>query len=272
MRNIKTISINNAQVANYRTVANVSSSINSIDINQATGDFITTIPSNNSVLIYAQSNNSFINSNNLMSNNQYTMTDLGVFGSLNYPLDARFDSIRGKLWIVDNGNNRIARINYSTLVADFIQNINYPISLVININDGSAFIRSFNKLTNMGNITFYSYSGIVNDYLSFNDIVTYSTGRSYLMTFDFKRNRLWFTREYYSYDTLVDMWDLKNHQISELSIINETNMHIRATSIDIDLDSGNAILSGKTNSGSYLFQLFRDNNAVISTTYLPVGS
>ena len=155
MRNIKTISISNSKVLDNRTNANTPVLLNSIDVNQITGDYAITDTENNSVIIYAQSNNSFINYNNIMAHKKGTINNINPFGKLNYPLDTRFDSLRGKLWIADNRNNRIVRINNFTFVADFIiNNINCPYSIFVNLNNGSVFVKSLN-IDNTKKISIY---------------------------------------------------------------------------------------------------------------------
>jgi len=208
-KKIITISINN-----YNTIArqsNAISSFNSIDLNQVTGDYAICNPSENSVNLYPQSSNSYIAPN--ISGDNKSISSLGTFGSLDAPLDARFDSARGKLWICDSGNDRVIRVDSFSLVTDFmIENIIFPYSLIVNSNDGSIFVRGFKDGAN-GVITNYSYSGVLINEINFIDARLAEMPPPNLMAFDFRRNRLWWAIEPSSHNAIVLMWDLKNSQM-----------------------------------------------------------
>lgn len=264
-KKIITISINN-----YSTIArqaNAISSFNSIDMNQVTGDYAICNPSENSVNLYPQSTNSYITTNIIGDNK--SISSLGTFGDLTAPLDARFDSARGKLWICDSGNDRIIRMDSFSLVTDFmIEDVIFPYSMAVNSNDGSIFIRGFIDGTNAV-IYNYSYSGVLINKIDFIDRRYDEMPPINMMSFDFIRNRLWWAIEPTPYNSIILMWDLKNSQIVQLSINSETGRSLKPLSIDIDINSGNAIFSGLTSEQSYIFQIFRDNCHVVSTTYLP---
>ena len=89
------------------------------------------------------------------------------------------------------------------------------------------------------------------------------------MVFDYRRERLWWSLLLGAYNTAIVQWDINNTIINQLSIRLETGLQILAKTIDVDLDSGNLILAGSSTTQSYLFQIFRDNNTVLSTTFLP---
>jgi DNA-binding beta-propeller fold protein YncE len=74
----------------------------------------------------------------------YAPTELKTFdrvGSLYYPQDAKFDYVRGFIWIADTGNNRVLKVDLNTKkVRITIKSVIYPYALTVDLNTGNIFI------------------------------------------------------------------------------------------------------------------------------------
>lgn len=241
--------------------------INSVSINQITGDFIVTNPVNNQITIYPQSPN--YPQYSLLGEIK-TIKSFSGYGFLNYPLDARFDSARGKIWIADSGNSRALKIDSSNFLVNFsISGLSMIHSIIPNLNNGGVFVKGFTNSTT-GVVYHYSTSGALQflftypDILSGNFIVNEATfPLSSTMAYDHTRNRLWWTAKEYVY-----MADVLNNQIIELDLSDYG--YDLTNGIDIHVESGNAFVTCRNvNLRWYTAQIFRDNNIYISSAYLP---
>ena len=116
--------------------------VRTINLNQTDGNFVSALPLENSIVVYGQSPNS---SNSWFGQSQ-TVTDLGIYGEFSFPLDAKFDYVRRKIWVADTGNNRMIELDYNSNSVDFeITNILYPSALTINQSNGDIFVRGFSS-------------------------------------------------------------------------------------------------------------------------------
>lgn len=241
--------------------------IKSVNINQITGDFVVTIPYENKIIIYPQSPN---NPTSSLLGAIKTISSFSGYGYLNYPMDARFDYSRGKMWIADSGNSRVLKIDSFSLLADFsIGNISLPHSIIPNVNNGGVFIKGFTNSTT-GVIYYYSVSGVLQFLFTYPNAITgnFTASEASLplpstMAFDHTRSRLWWISE-----EIVYMADISNNQVTEfdLSLYN----YLSTIGLDVDVMSGNAFICCLSDSGrSYIVQIFRDNNVLISSAFLP---
>ena len=276
MNGLKSVNTNFGEVIQARTVSTQEDFISSVNVNQLTGDFVTSKPFSNDgcIIIYPQSPN---NPTSSLIGAVKTLTNFRGYGFLKSPIDSQFDYTRNKLWISDAGNERVLKIDCNSYAVDFsIANIILPHSVVPNINNGGVFIKAFTTLTN-GVIYYYSTNGILQFYFNYldtfsgsslipslsSDGMSMNTPLPSTMCFDHRRNRLWWTANEYSY-----MFDLSNNQIISYNL--NDNLYTETRGIDIDLDSGNAFITvyGDRNRW-FTIQMFRDNNAILSRSYLP---
>lgn len=249
--------------------------VRSISINQTNGDFIVSKPllNNGTLSIYTQSPNN--PSSSLLGANK-DIIGFGGYGPISMPVDARYDYTRNKIWIADLGNQRIIKVNSDNYLVDFtVNDIAFPYSVVPNVNEGGVFVKSFINITT-GVIYYYSISGVLNATFTFDEafkgtsLVPVFT-RDFInqvplpstMTFDHTRSRLWFTA-----GNFINMIDLNNNQVITL----ETGYN-DSRGIDVDFESGNAfaVMKNLHSIGDrwYIVQVFRDNNKIISTAYVP---
>ena len=115
-----------------------------ININQADGNFVTTFPVENKVVVYGQSPNS---ANSFIGNSR-TIEDLDAYGTFDFPIDAKFDFVNRKIWVADTGNNRLLSISYNNFLVDFeITNVIFPSAIVVNPNNGDIFVRGYSNIT-----------------------------------------------------------------------------------------------------------------------------
>lgn len=240
--------------------------INSISTNQITGDFVVTNPYNNQIVIYPQSPN---NPENTLLGSTKTLNSFSGYGYLSYPMDARFDSSRGKMWIADTGNGRVLRVDSFSFLADFaIANISLPHAIIPEVNMGGVFIKGFSNLTT-GVVYYYSVSGVLQFLFAYSDIVnslsaaTANVPLPSTMAYDHTRSRLWWTA-----GAKVYMIDVYNRQMTTLDL--SLFGYASTKGMDVDVTTGNAFISClESNGRSYVVQLFRDNNIFISSAYLP---
>lgn len=270
---IKTINLNEKESIHNRNVSVNGSHVQSVNIYQTDGSFITTEPFNNRLIWYPQSPN---NVNNTLLGKWKTFDFFSGYGYLSFPLDARFDYVRRILWIADSGNQRILQINIdSGTVTNTINNGYLSHSVILDINNGDVFIKSIkDKMT--GIIEQYSVScKLLNSFefacnygIAFEDIQKTNAFISSIplpssMVFDNSRRRLWWTGDNYVY-----MADTLNKNI----VANNLNAYVMTRGIDIDCLSGNAFVIAArklNNSQWHVVQISKDNNSVISHSYLP---
>jgi len=249
--------------------------VRSISVNQSSGDFIVSLPllNDGTVRVYPQSPN---NPSSSLIGEIKSITGFSGYGVLSLPVDARYDSNRNKIWIADMGNKRVLKVNSGNYLVDFsIDDITLPYSVVPNINNGGVFIKSFISVST-GVIYYYSMSGTLISSFTFDEtfkgvLLTPSLTRSFLdevplpatMVFDHTRSRLWFTA-----GRTINMVDLNNSQVITL-----TTNYTDSRGIDVDVVSGNAFATMKSfhsiSNRWYIVQIFRDNNEILSTAYVP---
>jgi DNA-binding beta-propeller fold protein YncE len=284
MTTLKTIDLSDNLVMSLRDI-NITVSPRSIDINQTNGTYAVVEPYdsaggyNGRVVIYPQSLQSEI----------AVTTELKSFsrvGSLYYPLDARFDYARGKIWIADAGNNRVLKIDLNTQKADLsIGSVVYPYSLASNLNNGGVFVKSYLDTSLEDGIVLYfkadgtelarfvfqrddlessssSSSGDIDSSSSSSGFSFSSFPSPRSMVFDHVRSRLWWVD-----GVKVYMADIGNQQVSSYDL--RSSDITDTISIDVDFESGNSfIVSTDNHTNRVLIQIFRDNNSVLGIAYI----
>jgi hypothetical protein len=263
---IHSVGMTKKEIIEARTVDS-GKTINSVSINQVTGDFIVTNPLNNQITVYPQSPN---NPQYTLLGQTKTIKSFSGYGFLNYPLDARFDCARDKIWVADTGNNRALKINsYNYLVNFSISGLSMPHSIIPNLNNGGVFIKGFTNSTT-GVVYYYSLSGVSQFLFTYPDTLSgnFQVGEAIFplastMAFDHTRSRLWWVAKEYVY-----MADVLNSQIISFDL-SDYNYDL-TSGIDIHVESGNAFVTCRNvNLRWYTVQIFRDNNTYISSAYLP---
>lgn len=245
---------------------NVSSDIHSLSINQVSGDFAVTLAiTDGAVVIHPQSLNHPTTS---LIGGDITLTTFSGFGSLNSPLDAKFDTGHGKLWIADTGNSRVLKVDAYSQLAEFsIPNLNTPYAVCPNSNTGGVFIKDFYSNV-VGIVSSYSTSGVLLSSIKYADDNTLELPSPLPSTivFDNRRNRLWWAALDKAY-----MLDLLNNQVTDLSLSSYNVSNTRG--IDVHLDSGNVFVVVKDTVDNWsLLQIFRDNTVILDQAYLPESS
>jgi len=271
--NIQTINLVSKSVISDRDVDLDGNHVQSVNIYQTDGSFVTTEPFNNKLIWYPQGPNNVANTS---LGEWKTFTTFVGYGNLNMPLDARFDYARRILWIADSGNKRVLKVEInSNTVTDSAENGYFSNSIAININNGMCYVKSI-KDSQTGIIQQYNQSVDLQNSFEFaclypynGDNITNTYGFIYnlplpsSMCFDHSRNRLWWVGE----DTIY-MMDTLNKNIVPYIILSDGFYELK--SIDIDFKSGNAFVIAKRigYNGSYILQMFRDNNFIVSTAYM----
>jgi hypothetical protein len=272
---IQSVDKKSGKIINSRTVV-INEYISSISSNQLTGDFAITKPINDnsgSVVIYPPNPN---NPTSSFIGEIKTLTNFSGYGFLNYPIDSQFDYIRNKIWISDAGNQRVLKVDNGNFLVDFsIANISLPHAVVPNINNGGVFIKGYVNLTT-GVIFYYSSNGILQGTFTYFDTLNGSSlipsiDDPYAINFplpstagfDHRRNRFWWTA-----NDNIYMTDLTNNQIIVYNLSSDNYTLTRG--LDVDLDSGNAFITvyGDKNRW-FVIQMFRDNNKILSRSYIP---
>jgi hypothetical protein len=270
---IKTINLAEQEAIISRDVNLNGTHVQSVNIYQTDGSFVTTEPYNNKVVWYPQNPN---NVENTILGKLQTFNSFAGYGYLYFPLDARFDYARRILWIADSGNKRVLKIDINSGSAiDVAESGFFITSIAVNINDGSLYVKSIKDSTT-GIIQHYNKSADFQESFEFScnydtTVDNISDTYSYVssiplpssMVFDHTRKRLWWVG-----DGMIYMADTINKNIVPYSIA--SNGFGAARSIDIDFASGNTfIIAKKTSNGEWhILQAFRDNNAIVSSAYL----
>lgn len=218
--------------------------VRTVHLNQTDGNFVSSLPIKNSICVYGQSPNS---SNSWFSGNKF-LSNLYDFGSLNFPLDAKFDFVRRKIWVVDTGNNRVLQIDYNTFLVDYeVGDLSIPCAMTINQANGDIFVRGFvNNET--GVIYWMNKSGEIQDSILFPEefplpdfVLTKTTSSSYAlpspstMDFDHVRNRLWWTGSQTSFMADLNTMNVSSFDLAELGLQ-------KATPVEIEHSSGNVLI------------------------------
>ncbi|MFA7219282.1 MAG: hypothetical protein WC119_02100 [Synergistaceae bacterium] len=266
---INSVDIKNEDRIDYRNILLNGKIVRSVNINQTDGYFVTTEPLENGgqIVVYPQSPN-----NPLYSIMVYR--ELGGYGTMSMPMDARFNYIKRTLWIADMGNSKALKINIGNY--QFISSINeivLPHSIIPEINLGGVFIKAFSGI-HTGIVYYYASNGDLVDYCTFScELGASSTDvqltQSFVnllplantMAYDHVRWRLWWTAE-----SNIYMMDVRNRQV----IVNKlSSIYNNTRGLDIDLSSGNAFVVVRDNKNYWrIAQVFRDNNYIIGDAYV----
>ena len=274
---IVSINLDKFSIINNRNKYLVGKNIHTLDIDQTDGSFITTEPLNNlGILTHYPSN-----PNNEDPSNPgealYSTNEISVIKGtlqLNFPLDAKFDWARGLIWICDAGNNRVVCLKKSDYSLLFVVNSIYlPHSISINVNNGNVFIKSFQSTKN-GLITEIDINGKIISQFIFPMIFPYSSldivrDLSWLsnlplstsISFDYTKNKLWWLSGYYVY--MIDVLR-KSSSTYDLSFNDFENSKF----INIDLNSGNAIITASIGNSDYLVQMNKYNDKFLGSGYV----
>lgn len=271
---IKTINLVTKTAMLDRDVNLYGKHVQSVNIYQTDGSFVTTEPFNNKLIWYPQNPNNIANT---ILGEWKVFTSFTGYGSLSIPMDARFDYARRILWIADAGNKRVLKVDINSGTAlDSVTNGYFSNSVVININDGSVYVKSIKNSTT-GIIQHYNQNADLQRTFEFS--CTYSVTeenivqKSYAlisslplpssMVFDHVRRRLWWVGE-----STIYMMDTLNKNIVPYSLL--TNGFSSIISIDVDFESGNTFAIGKKTGYDswFILQIFRDNNQLVSTAYI----
>ena len=252
--------------------------LRTIHVNQTNGDIYCTFPLSGKVSVYGQSpsnpNLPLINISNIHS-----------YGILTSPLDAKFDNANSTLWILDAGKNSVVGLNAALQIKYVVNNINMPVNMIVDKSNGDVMVRHFTSMTG-GRITWLNAQGVVQKFIEYTDAFPLSNfSLSSLnqenmywlpmpsqMSYDNARKRLWWIAQ-----DIVYMADAYNSEIYTLDIrTTESVIDVRA--IDIDMESGNAIVgcTPANNRGYSKYDVMvvinKDNNAVLMTTKVSSAS
>lgn len=288
---VKTIDLNSASVISGRNFS-ISYSVNSLDVDQVNGKILVTKTNDDNglvrgrVILYPQSQQVEINE-------PVVITSLAG-SDLSFPMDAKFDYARRKIWIADTGNNRIMRIDEENRKLEFyIGNMVYPCSIAPNVNNGGAYIRCFSDVhMTVGRVSFVSYYGETLYYFEFDNgaidessstssetasgssdsMGTSSSSSSHdtipqmpsyrSIAYDHVRSRVWWVS-----GATVYMYDERNNQIKTLTIL--SSEYGNAINLDIEHETGNAfIVTGNGVDESYIIQIAKDNSVMLASCYV----
>jgi len=270
---IKTINLVEQEAIIDRDVNLNGEHVQSVNIYQTDGSFVTAEPFNNRIIWYPQNPN---NVENTILGKIQTFDSFAGYGYLYFPLDARFDYARRILWVADSGNMRVLKVDINTGSAiDVAENGYFVTSIAVDINDGSLYVKSIKNSTT-GIIQHYSRLADFQESFEFScnydtTIDNIADTYSYIfsvplpssMVFDHVRKRLWWVG-----NEMIYMADTINRNIVPYSMASDG--FGMARSVDVDFASGNAFIIAKSigNNMWHILQAFRDNNAIVSTTYV----
>jgi len=287
--NIRTIDLSDNLVVIDRDIASVQS-INSIDINQVDGTFCVVEPYdidggyNGRVVIYPQSPVQQVVF-------PVILDTMNRVGSLLYPLDAKFDYLRRKIWIADTGNNRVLKVNLNTNQIDLSidEGIVFPHALAVDFNTGNIFIKGYDVYdANRGAIYYFRSDGVllsiflfnrydlgessssgdessVSDSMSSDSSISFpSFPSSYSIVYDHVRSRAWWVDGIRIY-----MLDMRNKQIQDYDI--RGGNYYEALSVRVEFSTGNAFVVVKNiHNNRFILQMSRDNNILLGSAYIAV--
>lgn len=282
---IKTIDLTDNTAITDRDVSVVNAY--AVDVNQSDGTYAIVEPYgadssyNGRVVIYPQS----------PVPETSAPTELKTFnrvGSLLYPLDAKFDFLRRKIWIADTGNNRVLKVNLNTNQVDLTIDtvIIYPHALAVDLNTGDIFIKGYESSNmNNGAIFYYGKDGTLLSTFLFNrdDMDVSSSSSSFegslsssstsgtvfptmpstkSIIFDHVRSRVWWVD-----GVRIYMMDIRNKQIQTYDISGDG--YTEAFSLSIEFSTGNAfVVASDVDNERFLVQISRDNNILIGSAYI----
>lgn len=271
---IQTLDLLHEEIITKRTVI-PGEYCRSVSINQTDGNFVVTRPLDDSIVIYPQSPNT---ASTKIISSKY-INNLQAFGYLNFPLDAKFDTLRRLIWVADTKNDRIIKIDYNDKSAKSEVIVSYfPHVIVVNENDGGIFVRGYSS-EGVGFIKRLSFDGEVINAIEFPDsfpVVGFelsgSQNEAMLMNlpttvdFDHVRDRLWWISSGKIY-----MASLYN---SEIYVYNLSELHncTHIYGVEVEYETGNVFVGGRpldfegTSNDKYsvLFYIYKDNSFVIS--------
>lgn len=209
--------------------------------------------------------------------------------SILYALDMKIDPVRRNIWILDAGNSRILRCNIDTGEVDrlfSLPNTSTPCSMTIDINSGNTYIRCLNQLTetiymaNDDGITplvetvssvEYDSKWLRPSSKDLSDIITSGEPiplpASDSMKVDPLRGKLWWISK--SSECTVYMMDVNNLVMN--SILLETHLD-SILAINLDRDSGNAIVCGSKGSYGKIVVLDKTVSVIASHQHIDSSS
>jgi len=261
--------------------------ISSYDFDQTSGKFLVVEPYDEDgsqggrVVIYPQSPQLKINEITILKT-------FNRYGSLYYPLDAKFDYVRRRIWIADTGNNRVLKVRIDPGTVSFeITGITYPHALAADLNIGGVLVKGYTgKTMQTGIVAHYKSNGeeLSSFRYDLRDADSSSSSSSFegllssssssgegtvpqmpsvdSLKYDHVRSRGWWVAK-----TKVYMIDEINHQVKTYDLRDDDFYFVY--SLDIELSSGNAfIVAGDNHDERFVVQMFRDNNVVIGTGYI----
>ena len=287
----RTIDLTDNEVITDRDVS-VSLSPYAIDVNQANGTYAVVEPYgddgsyNGRVVIYPQSPVPEVSA-------AIELKTFNRVGSLYYPLDAKFDYLRRKIWIADSGSHRVLKVNLNTNQVDLSidEGMVYPHALAVNFNTGGVFVKGYESYDlNSGSIFYYQKDGTLLSTFSFhrNDTDNSSSSSSNdgtmssssssssssgalplpvlpsskSIVFDHVRSRVWWVDNIRIY-----MADIRNKQVQTYDVRDDS--FTEAINLSIEFSTGNVLVVVKNiHNESFLIQMNRDNNILINTAYI----
>lgn len=272
---IKTIDFGNVESISNRDIYYPFGDINSLDVNQVTGEILITDLFLNRISIYPQSSKSI--------NEQKNFYFFGSAGTLNQPNDAKFDYVRRKIWIADTGNDRILKIspdktNDVEIIIDGL--FEKPFALVADLNSGGCFIRAFLNSrkglviefsSNGRELNRYEYSLIdeTENSSSSSESMDLSSSSSSINRIDippYKNIRHDHVREkiWWGNNSIIYMIDQKNNQIKTFNL----PKYINIKNLDIELDTGYIfVVATDVHEEDFILQINRDNNLILASAY-----
>lgn len=268
---IRTVDLVEEAVIADRDV-NSTVAINAIDVNQVDGSYLVTEPLdasgtyNGRVVLYPQA---------LKIEPSIEFKTFNREGSLLYPLDAKFDYTRRKIWIADAGNHRVLKIDQNTTEADLSINdvIYYPHVVCPNINDGGVFAKGYtSERRTDGVVCYFRRNGTQISSFIYNtrdlDLSSSSSEEiesslsedvfpvmpsPYSMAYDYCRSRIWWVD-----GVKVYIADIRNKQVQSCDLRN--NGFALVKSIKIEFSTGNAfVVAQDVRDIWFLVQMSREN-------------
>jgi ribosomal protein S11 len=233
--------------------------VNSIDVNQINGDILATISNENEVVIYSKLNDPIY------------LTSFDIVGNLKYPLDARFDYVRRRMWIADTGNQRILGLDMDIFDAQVnAVDIVYPHSLSVDLVSGGVFVKAYTD-TSMNNGIVYCLDVAGKEISSF----VFATGDGVSssesdieptlpfynsMVYDHVRQRIWWLN-----DTKIYVADIMGNQIQSFDI---GDSYFETRSIDVEFSTGNVFVIAKDLLKWFLIEISKDNREILASAYI----
>jgi len=267
-----TVQIQTINLLNNSLITNRSKEINnarSIHVNDIDGGVLTTEPLTNLGTVYHYPQNP--------NNTSYTTNTIKSFkgyNDLDFPTDAKFDSIRNKIWIADASLQRVLSIatdDYSVITET--TGINLPCAVCPNLNNGGCFILAWESVTE-GKVIELDANGVILATFIFPYIFLFdsldvqrtidfvnSLSSPYSIAYDHKRGKVWWVA-----DTIVYNVDTVSKTISayDLTIHGFTGTR----SIEVDFASGNAFVVTTDNTEWFIAQMLNGNSKYLGRSWV----